>query len=208
MSKGLYIVIEGQDGTGKNTQVDKLADYFRAQNRPVSIVHEGDRDDSGLPSTTEISRIIKNRDYDIDPLAFVLFFTGMRVELWQKIIAPALAADGVVLAARNWWSTLAFQGYGQGVDLAKIEQITRDYLPERYQKPDFGVILTLDDAEKARRVKTRDDKHLGDIFETQPNDFQTRVNHGYEQIAKSHELPLIDASGTIDEVQQKIIDRL
>jgi dTMP kinase len=208
MKKGFYIVIEGQDGTGKTTQVKKLAEYFRVKGRETIIINEGARRDSGLASTDDIGQIIKDRGYDFDELANVLLFTAQRRELWAKVIEPALERDAVVISSRNFWTTLAFQGYASGVDLSLIEKITSDFLPPRYLEPDFGVILTLSDNERKKRQQARDQHTAHDMFEQKATPWQARANRGYAEIAKARQIPLIDASGTIDQIHENILGKL
>lgn len=201
---GRYIVIEGQDGTGKTTQLNLLADYFRGRNHEVVIINEGAEIDSGLPATDQIDTILHDKSLGLDPMTNVLLFTAQRRELWIKIAEPALKRDGVVLSARNWFSTLAYQHFGSGIDRQLIERITADIMPDRYVRPDATAILVLSDDERIKRTRKRDNKSSKDTFEAQGNDFQSRVNHGYETIASDFNLPTIDASGSIDEVSGKI----
>jgi len=201
---GLYIVIEGQDGTGKTTQLNLLADYFEKQGRNVLILNEGARQDSGLPATDRIGATVKTRTFDLDPLTNVLLFTAQRSELWRKLAEPMLEQGGVVISSRNWWSTLAYQHYGQGVDKQLINEITAKFMPARYVKPDYGVILTLDDIERAKRTTGRDDSHKNDTFESQKIDFQKKVNRGYLEIAREFQIPIIDASDTVEKIHQEI----
>lgn len=202
---GQYIVIEGQDGTGKTTQLNLLADYFREQNREVVIINEGAEIDSGLTATDQIDTILHDKSLDLDPVTNVLLFTAQRRELWIKVAEPTLKRGGVVLSARNWLSTLAYQHFGSHVRRELIERVTGDIMPDRYVQPDLTVILVLSDNERIKRTKNRNDKSPGDAFEGQKDDFQTRVNHGYEQIAKDFSLPIVDASGNINKVFAGII---
>ena len=219
--RGLYIVIEGQDGTGKTTQVQKLYDAITAEINSsedtanpgkfteAMIINEGSHENSGLVSTDAIGKIIKNRNFGLDNTATVLLFTAARCELWTKKILPCLSRNGVVISSRNWWSTLAFQSYGAGLDPFYIEKITRELLPTRYFKPDLAVILTLDDKERAKRQKMRGLENADqDTFEQQPDSFQSRVNAGYRKIATSFEIPMIDTNNSPDAVFEKICDTL
>lgn len=203
-TSGRYIVIEGQDGTGKTTQLNLLADYFRNQNYEVVIINEGAETDSGLPATDQIDTILHNKILNLDPMTNVLLFTAQRRELWMKIAEPVLRRGGIVLSARNWFSTLAYQHFGSGIGHKLIERITTDTMPDRYIQPDSAVILVLSDYERIKRTKKRDDKSSKDAFEGRDSDFQSRVNHGYETIASSFHIPTIDASGSIDEVFKEI----
>ncbi|MDO5480087.1 MAG: dTMP kinase [Candidatus Saccharibacteria bacterium] len=201
----MYIVIEGQDGTGKSTQVRLLQEYFEKQGREVVIMDEPDGD---LPQAHDLHDLIliKGKDYNMEPMTNVLLFTASRSELWRKIAEPTLKNGGVVISARNWWSTLAYQGYGEGVSRNKIIKITHEALPERYVKPDKGFILTVSDQIREARQKDRGKKK--ETFEAKPNEFQQKVNKAYLKIAKDFNIKTIDASGTIDEVFELILRKL
>ena len=107
-----------------------------------------DEPDGDLPQAHDIHDLIlvRGKDYDLDPLTNVLLFTAARVELWKKIAEPALRRGGVVISARNYWSTLAYQGYGEGVSRSKIIRITKDSLPDSYCSPNKSCILTVSDS--------------------------------------------------------------
>ena len=134
----------------------------------------------------------------MEPLTNVLLFTAARVELWHKIAEPVLRHGGIVISARNYWSTIAYQGYGEGISKHKIIRLTKDLLPEKYYHPDFGFILTVPDEVRLKRQKNRG--KATETFEAKANDFQQRVNAAYPHIAKDFNLHLIDASGTIEEI--------
>ena len=199
----MYIVIEGQDGTGKSTQAELLKQHYEAQGKEVVMLEEPDGD---LPQAHDLHDMILTRGYDLAPLTNVLLFTAARVELWQKIAAPVLRRGGIVISARNYWSTLAYQGYGEGVSRSKIIRLTKDTLPEKYFTPDYGFILTVSDAVRLARQKDRG--KAAETFEQKPDTFQQKVNSAYPHIAKDFNLTLIDASGTIDEVFATILAKI
>jgi dTMP kinase len=204
-AQGRYIVIEGQDGTGKTTQVELLAKYLRGQRQDVMVLREPG---GNLPATEIMRDLLKNKDYALDPITITLIFAANRRELWIKAIEPALKQGKAVISDRNWWSTLAYEHYGFGVSAETVHQIHEQSLPERYLKPDVGLILSLSDAERQRRLSGRGDNQAKDTFESQKNDFQSRVNAGYLKIAQQYGTKVIDASGTIDQIHQEIIKHL
>ena len=197
----MYIVIEGQDGTGKSTQARLLQEYFEKQGKEVVVMDEPDGD---LPQAHEIHDLIlvQGKEYNLEPMTNVLLFTSARIELWKKIAEPVLKRGGVVVSARNYWSTLAYQGYGEGVSRSRIIRITKDSLPEKYYHPDHSAILTVSDAVRLSRQSHRG--KATETFEAKKDDFQQRVNAAYPKIAKDFNIPTIDASGTIEEVFAKI----
>lgn len=197
----MYIVIEGQDGTGKSTQVRLLKDYFEKQHKEVVVMDEPDGD---LPQAHEIHDLIlvQGKKYCLEPMTNVLLFTASRVELWKKIAEPVLKRGGIVISARNYWSTIAYQGYGEGVSRSKIIRLTKDSLPEKYCHPDYGFILVAPDKVRLSRQDNRG--KATETFEAKPNEFQQKVNSAYPKIAKDFNLKTIDASGTIEEVFERI----
>ena len=199
----MYIVIEGQDGTGKSTQVELLKEYYEKQSRKVVMMEEPDGD---LPQAHDLHDLILSRGYHLESLTNVLLFTAARVELWKKIAEPVLKNHGIVISARNYWSTLAYQGYGEGVSRSKIIKLTKEMLPEKYFKPDYGFILTASDEVREQRQKIRG--KAAETFEMKQHDFQVKVNAAYPKIAKDFGLTIIDASGTIEEVFDLFISKL
>ena len=193
----MYIVIEGQDGTGKSTQAELFADYFRKQGRTAVVFHEPDGE---LASAHALRDIIKDKNYDLEPLTHVLLFTAARLELWRKLALPVLRENGVVISARNWWSTLAYQGYGQGVSKSKIIRLTKDIMPTEYVTPTHSVILTLDDATRLAREHARDNNSANDTFESKPDAFQQTVNHAYTKIAHDFNIPAVSTAKSVAEV--------
>lgn len=191
----MYIVIEGQDGTGKSTQVELLKKYFEDKGKEVVTMEEPDGD---LPQAHDLHDMILTRGYNLESLTNVLLFTAARVELWKKIAEPVLKRGGVVISARNYWSTLAYQGYGEGVSRKRIIHLTKDVLPEKYIHPDYGFILIAPDEARLARQKNRG--KATETFEKKADEFQQKVNAAYPKIAKEFNLNLINASGTIDEI--------
>lgn len=196
----MYIVIEGQDGTGKSTQAELLKKHFEEQGKQVVMLEEPDGD---LPQAHDLHDMILTRGYNLEPLTNVLLFTAARVELWKKIAEPVLKNGGVVISARNYWSTLAYQGYGEGVSRNKIIRITKDLLPEKYVHPDYGFILVVPDEVRLARQKNRG--KATETFEKKPSEFQQKVNAAYPKIAKEFNLQIVDASATIDEIFTKLL---
>ena len=199
----MYIVIEGQDGTGKSTQARLLKEYYEKKGKEVVVMDEPDGD---LPQAHDLHDMILTRGYKLEPMTNVLLFSAARSELWHKIAEPVLKRGGIVISARNFWSTLAYQGYGEGVSKGKIIKITHEALPKQYFNPDYGFILTVPDQVRLERQNARG--KATETFEAKPDAFQQKVNAAYPKIAKGFNLTLIDASGTIEEVFDKILNEL
>ena len=193
--RGSYIVIEGIDGTGKSTQIDLLAKHYRAQGYSVTVVEEPSSDDPAqtTPIAHYLRTVIKNGNLRRDPEINLALLSAARRELWQQIIQPALERGETVLASRNYFSTLAYQGYGEGLSQEHIRHITGLFTSQRYLTPDYLVILTLnDEKERMHRIQQRGTPTTApDTFETQEKDFQQRVHTGYRMLAKDYQVPII-----------------
>ena len=199
----MYIVIEGQDGTGKSTLAEMLKKHFEQKNKEVITVHEPD---GNLPQAHDFHDIILTRSYNLEPITNVLLFTAARVELWKKLIEPVLRRGGIAISARNYWSSIAYQGYGEGVSRSRIVRLTKELLPEKYIHPDHSFILTIPDKVRLERQKLRG--KTTETFELKDQDFQQRVTSAYFKIAKDFNIKIIDASSPVDEVFKKILSSI
>lgn len=209
--RGKYIVIEGHDGTGKSTQVKRLTDYLNESGQPAIMIEEPGSDNPELttPVAAYLRHVIKNANLERDPEIDVALFSAARRELLQQKIIPNLAKGVFVLSARNYLSTLAYQGGGDGVSTDKIMETTRLFTDETYMSPDVMVVLTLGDAsERQRRIDSRGELENPDTFESKGDDFQTKVDQTYLALAEQYDIPVIDATQTVDQVYQDLLKLL
>lgn len=201
MAKGKYIVIEGGDGTGKTTQADMLQQYLESKGKKVIHLKEP----GGSPVAEAIRSVILDGTLERTPMTNILLFTANRHELWYSRIKPALEQGTWVISTRNYWSTLAYQGYGEGMSETVITAITDTFTDKEYMKPDFGIILAVDDIEVAKkRVAERGVQNTPDTFESRGNEFQQRVSDGYLAIANTYDLPVISAFQTKETIAEAI----
>ena len=209
-SLGKYIVIEGNDGTGKSTQVAKLANYFRKRGRTVCVVEEPGSDDpeKSTPIADELRKVIKNGDLARSAAVNVALFSAARRELWREKIQPALERGEIVLSARNYISTLVYQGRGEGYDESEILRLTKLFTGERYLRPDIMIILSLSHDKREERIAMRGELKNPDTFESRGQDFQEKVDDGYLEIAKDYDIPVVLADGNVEEVHDMLIDEI
>ena len=208
MKKGKYIVIEGNDGTGKTTQVELLAEHFRKNGQAVQIVEEPGSDNltNSTPVANELRKAIKNGSLERSPEINVLLFSAARRELWQKKIAPALNKGKIVLSARNYFSTLAYQGQGEGIDSAEILRLTKLFTHERYMNPDVLIVLVTSHDTRKKRIAKRGALLNPDTFESRNDTFQNTVNNAYAELATKYNLPTINAGQSIEEIHKQLIE--
>ena len=209
-SLGKYIVIEGNDGTGKSTQVAKLANYFRERGRTVCAVEEPGSDDpeKSTPIADELRKVIKNGDLNRSAAVNVALFSAARRELWREKIRPALERGEIVLSARNYISTLVYQGRGEGYDESEILRLTKLFTDERYLRPDIMIILSLSHDKREERIAMRGELKNPDTFESRGQDFQEKVDDGYLEIAKDYDIPVISADGIIEEIHDMLVSKI
>lgn len=207
---GKYIVIEGNDGTGKSTQVAKLAEYFRAHGQTVCVVEEPGSDDpeKSTPIANELRNVIKNGDLARSAAVNVALFSAARRELWREKIRPALQRGEIVLSARNYISTLVYQGRGEGYDESEILRLTKLFTDERYLRPDIMIILSLSHDKREGRIAMRGELKNPDTFESRGQDFQEKVDDGYLEIAKDYDIAVVLADGNVEEVHDILIDEI
>lgn len=209
---GKYIVIEGHDGTGKSEQARLLRERLRKLGVKVCnfLIEEPDgatMDDGTVlvPVATELRKIIKNGELERDAITNVLLFTAARRANWTQAIEPALDRGEWVVTARSWWSTIAYQGSAEGVPYDVIENTyTAAVGGSRYMNPDVGIILDVDHTTRQQRITGRGILETPDTFESKPEDFQQRIKEGYADWAALKNIPVVNASGTREEVSDAI----
>lgn len=194
----MLIIVEGQDATGKDVQASFLEKYFESQEKKV-IHYSESGTESTDPFISTISELNYKKDYGIDKKTRVLLYLVNRYEQWKKLAEPALKNDDVVIITRNWFSTLIYEGYGTGVSKTFIKKLHHEIMPERYFKPDKIVILTLDDAERQKRLISQG-KRSSEFFKSKDADFQKKLNLAYLKVASEYQIPTLDTTGTPEEV--------
>lgn len=209
---GKYIVLEGHDGAGKSTQISRVAEHLNSRGLEALIIEEPGSEDptQGVPIANELRTLIKNGELEKDGQTNLLMFTAARHELWRQRIAPALKLGHYVLSARNWLSSIAYQGYGEGLDIDLIEQTTRTYTDPRYMEPDLTLILAFEnEMERLARISGRGKiQETPDTFESRGDDFQSRVQQGYGKIIERYGYDTINAEQPLEVITKQILDQI
>lgn len=209
--RGKYIVIEGHDGTGKSTQVEKLSEkLFDSYGIESFVAHEP----AGTPMADAIRTILKNGDLQRDADTNLLLFTAARHEIWNQA-RRELALGKWVLSARSYLSTIAYQVWGETPnmtreDLAKRSQhvidFTRLFTDDDYMSPDATFVLQLDDpATRTERITKRATLEQPDTFESRDDAFQQRVAMGYDYVAETTNATRINV---MDGSEQRSIEHI
>jgi dTMP kinase len=188
--RGRYLVLEGGEGVGKTTQAALLQRRLADVGVDAVLIRE-----PGGDPFAEAGRALLLGELPREPETEVLLFNALRAQVLIAHVAPALASGAWVISDRNRLSTIAYQGYGHGLDLAwtrSVCAIAGDLVP-----PDLELVLHVDEATSIQR---RDARGVSDRFERLDASFHRRVVDGYLAEAARLELAVIDASGSIDEV--------
>jgi dTMP kinase len=201
--RGLFITLEGLDGSGKTTQMHRLAERLRAQSRTVLETVE--------PGGTLIGRKIRQilldaASQELSPTAELLLYFASRAQNVDEMIVPALDRGEIVLADRFTDSTLAYQGCGRGLGAELVQALDR--IACRGLKPDLTLLVDIDVETSLSRARTRNAKGAsGETrMDEQSLEFHRKVYEAYQALAtrEPQRIRRIDGGKAMDEVEQQI----
>lgn len=196
---GLFLAFEGVEGSGKTTQVARLADRLRAAGREVLVARE--------PGSTPVGERLReivlagSGSLEVPPRTELFVMLAARAAFVEQVVRPGLEAGRVVIADRFELSTLAYQGAGRGLEVEEIARMNA--FATGGLRPDATILLDLDPAEGSRRQgragKSRD------RMESESQAFHLRVARGYRELAGSVDgLIRVDAAAPVDVVEGRI----
>lgn len=197
--RGIFFAFEGGEGTGKTTQLRVLADELTGRGLEVVVTYE--------PGDTPVGARL--RDLLLDPATVVtaqteaLLYAADRAEHVTNVIAPALARGAVVITDRYIDSSIAYQGFGRGLD---VEEVTRaSAWATGGLLPDLTLLLDLPPEDGLRRARGRSGRV--DRLEAEAIDFHTRVRQAFLSLAAADpaRYAVIDASGAPDQVADGVL---
>ncbi len=199
MPRGRLISFEGIDGSGKSTQAEQIELYLRGKGFEVKLF----REPGGTPLGEAVREILlspRGSDIAMDGLSEYLLFAASRAELTGKVIKPLLDRSCTVLLDRYGDSSLAYQGYGRGVDIDIIRRVNR--LATGGLKPDLTVLLDLDPDTALSRINRASDR-----IEQYGADFFRKVREGYLTLAEAEpdRFRVVDASLDVDVITGQIL---
>jgi len=204
MAGGLFITFEGTEGSGKTTQISLLAGRLRSLGRSVLTT----REPGGTPIGEEIRHTLKHSlaNQAMTAEAELLLMNASRAQLVHEVIRPALAAGQIVLADRYYDSTIAYQGYGRGLDLERVKVITDLAVGDTW--PDLTLLLVVPHEVSRERLRARQSTlpFMRDRIEEADRDFFERVAKGYQAIAAAEprRVRLVDANTGVEQTQASI----
>ena len=193
-SKGFLITFEGGEGSGKSTHADLLKVHLEDKGFKVLLLREPGGTDTG----EKLRKILLQGRRKISPLTELFLFLASRKELVTNIIEPALKENTIIICDRFMDSTVAYQGYGRGINIEIVSKLN-NLIVGKKAFPDLTFILDTD-------------KHLGfkqkgeDRIEVEDSSFHKKVRQGYLEIAKENpdRAKVVNVDGKIAEIQKKI----
>ena len=209
--RGKFITFEGLDGTGKSTQLRRLAAALREVGHKVIET----REPGGTPTAEKIRKILLDSGTaGLSPLAEMALMFASRAQHIAEVIEPALASGSIVLCDRFTDSTEAYQGGGRKLGSDSVRELHRVLCGNL--QPDLSILLDSDPHSSLSRARRRNKiasrtagrSHDENRFEQETRTFFARVREGYAAIARREpgRVITIDARGTPGQTHQRIVE--
>ncbi|HSR12718.1 MAG TPA: dTMP kinase [Thermodesulfobacteriota bacterium] len=204
---GVFITFEGIEGCGKTTQIGRLTSYLKSNQLPFLVT----REPGGTPFGEKIRQILlSSENAAMDPDAELLLYAAARVQHFRNVIQPATREGKIVVCDRFADATVAYQGFGRGLDLAWIQEIHARSTGSA--KPDLTFLLDLPVQEGLRRAWKRIEQEelKEDRFEKEAVEFHERVRQGYLTLARREPARFVVLAGERDEetLHMEIVSRI
>lgn len=200
MKKGLFITLEGTEGSGKSTQIAVIKAHMEAKGHKVVCL----REPGGTPIAEEIRTLLKTprKDDNMCDKTELLLMYAARAQLVETVIKPLLSAGTDVICDRHDLSSVAYQGGGRGMNMDDIYAIRKVVLGNF--RPDLTIIIDVDPKIGMQRARNRGEL---DRFELSQIDFFERVRNTYLEYAKTHQdfVSVVDGHKEISAVSHDVI---
>jgi len=205
MKKGIFITVEGTDGSGKTTQINFIKKYMEEKGYSVVLTRE--------PGGTRIGEKIRTiildpENKEMDYITEMLLYASARAQIISELVKPAIDEGKVVICDRYVDSSYAYQGYGRGIDVDLITKINN--IATRGMMPDITFWFDISPEAALKRRKTSSSP---DRIEREKLDFYNRVYNGYSVLANMYpeRIKRIDAARDIEQVSMDVktwLDRI
>ena len=195
--KGLFIVMEGPDGSGKTTQINLLKEYLEEAGYECLIT----REPGGTVIGEKVRQLILNPEHkEMSPVTEMLLYAASRAQLVHEVIGPALEEGKIVISDRFVDSSIVYQGIARKLGISTVSAVNAPGIG--IYRPDGIFFIDLSEAEGLRRKKEQ--KNL-DRMEQEGIDFHHMVSEGYRKVLSGRpEVMKIDGGRSIDTIHKKI----
>jgi dTMP kinase len=201
--RGFFITFEGMDGSGKTTQMHRLAERLRGMGRTVvETVEPG-----GPPISMKIRRILLDAaNQELSPVTEVLLYFASRAQNVDEWIAPALERGEIVLSDRFTDSSLAYQGFGRGLGAKTVAAL--EAIACRGIKPDLTLLVDIDAEASLARARARNaaEPHCETRMDDQSLEFHRKVYEAYHALAarEPERVKIVDGRAGIDAIEREV----
>jgi dTMP kinase len=194
--RGLYVVFEGGEAVGKTTTAREFVDRVDAYYT---------REPGGSPVAERIREIYQDPllNGTVTPITEIMLLSASRCQMISDVVVPTLEAGKDIVSDRNWMSTVAYQGYGRGMDIPTIKAITKISIGE-YMTPDITFVLHIPHELALERMGSRG-REL-DRMELAGDEFHQRVRVGYLELAQEFGAIIIDGAQTTNDIITEVMD--
>ncbi len=195
---GIFLSFEGIEGTGKSTQARLLAEHLQSAGHTVIRTAEP----GGTPISLRIRELLLSLESrSMDQMTELLLYNAARVQHIREVIAPALGRGEIVITDRFCDSTLAYQGYGRGIDRQVIDAL--DAVATGGLRPDLTILLDIDVETGLRRNR---EARKNDRLELEDVSFHEKVRRGFHELAaeEPERIRIIPCGGSIAAVHEEV----
>ena len=205
VKQALFITFEGMDGSGKTTQMHRLAARLRAMGRTVVETAEP----GGPPIAQKIRRILLDAaNQELSPTTELLLYFASRAQNVDEWIGPAIGRGEIVLSDRFTDSSLVYQGCGRGLGTEAVRALER--IACRGLKPDLTILVDVDAESSLARARARNvaEPHCETRMDDQSLDFHRKVYDAYHALAESEpeRVKVVDGRTDIDTIERAVWD--
>ena len=201
--RGIFITFEGMDGSGKTTQMHRLAERLRSMGRTVTETVEP----GGPPISQKIRRILlDSANQELSPTTEILLYFASRAQNVDQWILPALGRGEIVLSDRFTDSSLVYQGVGRGLGIPTVNDLER--IACRDLKPDLTILVDVDAEASLARARSRNqaEPHCETRMDDQAIEFHLKVHEAYHALAAAEpeRVKVVDGRAGIDEIEREV----
>jgi dTMP kinase len=201
--RGIFITFEGMDGSGKTTQMHRLAERLRSQGRTVTETVEP----GGPPISQKIRRILlDSANQELSPTTEILLYFASRAQNVDQWILPALGRGEIVLSDRFTDSSLVYQGVGRGLGILTVNDLER--IACRGLRPDLTILVDVDAEASLARARSRNqaEPHCETRMDDQAIEFHLKVHQAYHALAgaEPERVKLVDGRAGMDEIEREV----
>lgn len=191
---GRLITLEGIDNSGKTTHAQRLSNYLKKKGHEVLLV----RDPGGTKISERIRKILLDKKNSLAAATELFLYLAARQQLVSEIISPALKKNKVVICDRFCDSTLAYQGYGRGLNINLVDNMLKSFFPV----PDLTILIDLPVLEAQKRFGS----NRPDRLEKEKSAFHQKVRKGYLGIAKKNRkrVKVVDGTGNLAKTYEQV----